>query len=101
MQTQRAARRNVRMLERAGLVFLHAKALHHRSRAPVARHSESNDRVEAELLEAEPQGGARAFGRESLAPVSPREAPADFHARRTGNLWRRLQPDEADELAGG
>src|SRR5438270_7661375 len=102
MQAQRAARRNVRMLERAGLVFLHAEALHHRSRAPVARDREGHDLDEAELLEAETQRGARAFGGESLAPVGPREPPADFDTGSTRNLRRRrLQADEADELAGG
>src|SRR3982751_6429442 len=100
MQARRAARRNIRMLERAGLVFLHAEALHYRSRAPVARHGEGNDRVEAELVEAEAQCGACTFGCEPLAPVGPRESPADFHTGRARNLgWRRLQADEADELS--
>src|SRR5436853_4436313 len=99
MRTQRAARRNIRMLECAGLVFLHAEALHYRSRAPVARHGEGNDRGEAELLEAKPQRRACAFRGEPLAPVGPREPPADFYAGRRRNLrWRRLQADEADEL---
>src|SRR5205823_1519052 len=101
MQTQRAAGRNRRVFERAGLVLLHAKALHHRSRAAIGRHGEGNDLVEAKLLEAEAQGRSRAFGGESLAPVRLRKAPAHLDARRARQLGdRRLQADEADELAG-
>src|SRR5437763_3008699 len=102
MQTQRAAGRYRRMFERAGLVLLHAKALHHRSRAAIGRHGEGNDLVEATLLEAEAQRRSRALGRESLAPVRLRKAPAHLDARRARQLGaRRLQADEADELAGG
>src|SRR5690242_1551253 len=101
MQPQRISLRDARMLEGAGLVFPHAESLHDRSRALVCRHGERNDLVQAEPLEAEAKRTARAFARESLAPVGLRKAPADFHAGRARQLSdRRLQADEADKFAG-
>src|SRR4051812_29144225 len=99
MRAQRAAGGNARVLEGAGLVFLHAKALHHRARAAIGRHGEGDDLVQTELFESKLQRAARAFGGEAFAPMRLCQPPADLDTRRTRQLRdRRLQADETDEL---
>src|SRR5919198_5860303 len=86
------------MVEVVGRVVRHPDALHDSLRPHVADCREGDDLVEAEIVEAECEGCASAFGRISLAPMVAREPPADLHRRGEADLKPRLcETDEADE----
>ena len=100
MRLQRVAERHARMVEGTGAVFLHAEPLHHRAGTAIGERGERDDLVEPDAFEAEAQRGACTFARQALAPIVMRQAPADLDMRRQPGR-RRLQTDEADEVARG
>ncbi len=86
--------RNARMVEIVGGIVTHPEALHDSHRSHVGRHSEQNDLVQANALEAVRNRSARSLGRESPAPVLARKPPTDFDRR--GEMRREVMQREAD-----
>ena len=63
--------RDAREVEILGVVAGHADLLHHPLRAEVRCRSRGEDLIEAELAEAEIEGGPGALGRIAPAPMRP------------------------------
>src|SRR5579859_1564343 len=93
MAAEPVARREPGMVEVAGRVMGHAKALHHAYGADVGRHGERDDLIAAQTTEHVRQHGAGRLARVASAPERSRQPPSDLvlrHERRDGD------PDETD-----
>ena len=90
--------RDAREVEILGVVAGHADLLHHPLRAEVRCRSIGEDLVEAELAEAEIEGGQGALGCIAPAPMCSGKPPADLDAKGEGRLQiADCKADEADE----
>src|ERR1043165_9853545 len=98
MRPQGIAGRPAGMLEIAGRIVTHPKALHHPPRRLVEHRGERHDLLQAELLE--PVGDRRSsrLGRVAVPPVLPPEPPANLDRGSEVLLEAGPgEPDEADE----
>ena len=94
----RVALGNPGKVEILGVVADHADLVHHPLRTEVRHGGIGEDLVEAELAEAEIEGGQGALGCIAPAPMCSGKPPADLDARGEGRLQiADCKADEADE----
>lgn len=82
------------MLEVEAGVVLHAESSKHGERALIARHSESHDSFEVQLLESEAHYLTSCFRSVAVPPIRSCQPPSDLDCRGKGHVEVYvLQPD--------